>query len=84
MFDDITIKEKYFEHIGWLGFILIVSAYLFITIKILDISSNIYHLMNLAGALCMVVNAKHNRAPALFWLNLVWSLIAVLGLLKIV
>jgi hypothetical protein len=78
------MKDKYFECIGWLGFILIVSAYLFITIKFLDISSNIYQLMNLAGALCMVVNARHKQAPPLLWLNLVWALIAILGLLHIV
>ena len=48
------MTDKHFEQIGWLGFILIVSAYLFVTIKFLDVSSSVYHLMNLAGALCMV------------------------------
>jgi hypothetical protein len=78
------ITDKHFELVGWFGFILIVSAYLLITIKYLDISSAIYHLMNLAGALSMVVNAKHNQALPLFWLNMIWALIAVLGLLQLV
>jgi hypothetical protein len=78
------ITDKHFELVGWFGFVLIVSAYLLITIKYLDISSSIYHLMNLAGALCMVINAKHNQALPLLWLNLIWALIAVLGLLQLV
>jgi hypothetical protein len=39
--------------------------------------------MNLAGALCMVANAGHNKARPLFWLNVVWSLIAVIGLIRV-
>lgn len=76
--------KPYIEQIGWLGFVLIVSAYLFVTIKLVAISSATYHLMNLLGALCMVVNARHNKAKPLFWLNIVWSLIAIMGLLQLI
>jgi hypothetical protein len=65
------MTDKHFERIGWIGFILIVSAYLFITIKFLTVSSAVYHSMNLAGALCMVVNARHKNAKPLFWLYVV-------------
>ena len=75
------MTDKHFEQIGWIGFILIVSAYLFVTIRFLDVSSTVYHLMNLTGALCMAINAKHNEAKPLFWLNVVWSLVAVIGLI---
>jgi hypothetical protein len=77
------INDKHYERIGWLGFLLIVSAYLFVTIKLIAVSSAAYHLLNLTGALCMVANAKHNRAKPLFWLNVVWSLIAIIGLLQL-
>lgn len=77
------MKNQHFEKIGWVGFILIVSAYLFVTIKFLEVSSAAYHLMNLIGALCMVVNARHNRAKPLLWLNIIWSLVAVAGLLQL-
>jgi hypothetical protein len=75
------MTDKHFEQIGWIGFILIVSAYLFVTIRFLDVSSTAYQSMNLAGALCMVINARHKGAKPLFWLNVVWSLVAVIGLL---
>ncbi|MDD5462111.1 MAG: hypothetical protein PHG00_10860 [Methylococcales bacterium] len=76
------MTDKHFERIGWIGFILIVSAYLFITVKLMAVSSTGYHLMNLAGALCMIVNARHKRAQPLVWLNIVWFLIAVMGLIN--
>ena len=76
------MTNKHFEQIGWVGFTLIIGAYLFVTLKLLDVSSTTYHLMNLSGALCMVVNAKHKEAKPLFWLNVVWSLIAVIGLIQ--
>jgi hypothetical protein len=74
--------DKHFEQIGWIGFILIVSAYLFVTIRFLEVTSSVYHLMNLAGALCMAVNARHKEAKPLFWLNVVWSMVAVFGLMQ--
>ncbi|MFZ2169387.1 MAG: hypothetical protein WAW61_07100 [Methylococcaceae bacterium] len=76
------MTDRHFERIGWIGFILIVNAYLFVTIKFLDVSSSVYHLMNLAGALCMAVNARHKKAKPLFWLNVVWSLVAAIGLIQ--
>ncbi len=76
------MTHKHFEQIGWIGFILIISAYLFVTLKLLAVNSSMYHLMNLTGALCMVVNARHKDAKPLFWLNVVWSLIAVIGLVQ--
>lgn len=77
------MTNKNYDQIGWLGFILIISAYLFITLKFLDVSSPVYHLLNLIGALCMVANAKHKDAKPLLWLNIVWSVIAIIGLLQI-
>jgi hypothetical protein len=76
-------NDKHFELIGWIGFILIVSAYLFVTIKLVEVSSAVYHMMNLTGALCMAINAKHNKAKPLLWLNMVWFLIALMGLLQL-
>lgn len=75
--------SKYYDWIGWLGFVLIVAAYLFLTLKFLGENSVPYHTLNLAGALCMIANAKHNRAKPLLWLNIVWALVAMLGLIPL-
>jgi hypothetical protein len=75
--------EKRFELIGWIGFVLIVSAYLLLTLKQLEPNSATYHSINLLGAICMVANAMYKQARPIFWLNVVWSLIALIGLLKL-
>jgi len=76
------MTDKHFEYIGWIGFVLIIGAYLLVTIQFLSVNSNVYHIINLTGALCMVVNAKHIGAKPIFWLNVVWSLIAIFGLVR--
>ena len=76
-------QDRLIELIGWVGFILIVVAYLFLTLTLLEVTSATYHLMNLTGALCMVANAKHKKATPLVWLNVVWSLVATIGLLQL-
>jgi hypothetical protein len=68
------MTDNHFERIGWAGFILIVSAYLLITVQLVDVSSTMCHLMNLGGALCMIVNARHKEALPLAWLNIIWFL----------
>jgi hypothetical protein len=78
------MKGKRIDQIGWIGFILIVSAYLFVTIKLVVVSSAAYHLMNLFGALCMVLNARHKGATPLLWLNIVWALVAIIGLTQLI
>ncbi|MBK8816261.1 MAG: hypothetical protein IPN42_12535 [Methylococcaceae bacterium] len=80
---DVSVHPKFFEWLGWLGFILIIAAYFFLTIKLLNESSAYYHIMNLIGALCMVANAKHNGAKPLFWLNVVWAIVAMMGLFQL-
>ncbi len=76
-------REKQVELIGWVGFVLIISAYLLLTLNQLESGSAIYHTINLIGALCMVVNARYKGAMPLVWLNIVWSLIAMMGLFKL-
>jgi hypothetical protein len=76
--------SKHYVQIGWIGFVLIISAYLFVTIKLVEASSAAYHLMNLSGALCMVINARQSEAKPLFWLNIVWALVAIMGLFQLV
>jgi thiol:disulfide interchange protein len=77
------MTAKCVERLGWLGFMLIISAYFFVTVSAFEVSSSLYHLLNLAGALCMAANASHNKAKPLFWLNIAWSFIAAVGLIRI-
>ena len=70
------------EVIGWIGTILILSAYFLLTGKKLNEASKVYHGMNLFGGISIVVNALINGAYPPATLNIVWSVIAAYGIVK--
>jgi hypothetical protein len=70
------------EIVGWIGMILVFTAYMLITMNKVDRSSLRYHGINLIGASCICINALVNTAYPSATLNILWAIIAVLGLLK--
>lgn len=72
------------EIIGWIGMILVFTAYLLNTVNKVDRRSQRYHGINLIGACCIGINAFANTAYPAAALNILWAIIAVLGLLKVI
>jgi hypothetical protein len=73
-----------YELIGWIGTLAILAAYLLVSIKKVKPDSRQYQLLNLVGAIGIIVNSwVHNAMPSV-GLNIVWLLIAVYGLIKVV
>jgi hypothetical protein len=72
----------FYEIIGWLGTILILSAYFLVSIKKISSDSMVYQLLNLLGAGGVVVNSFVHRAIPSVGLNVVWLIIAIYGLVK--
>ncbi len=70
------------EIIGWIGMILVFTAYILITMNRVNRSTLRYHGVNLIGAFCICINALVNTAYPSAPLNILWAIIAVLGLLK--
>jgi len=70
------------EVIGWIGMILILLAYLLITIKKLDSQSRTYHGMNLFGSILVGINAFVNRAYPSTASNVLWVIVAIYGLIQ--
>lgn len=75
-------KDRLYEFIGWIGFTLIISAYLLLTIKWYDSDSFVFHFINLFGAICMLFNAYHVKSKPIFSLNAVWCFIAIIGIAR--
>ena len=76
------MAEIYIEVIGWVGTVLILSAYFLLTLRKLSRESKLYHLMNLVGGLSIVINSVVNQAYPPAALNIAWSLIALYGIVK--
>jgi len=74
------MKASYFDWIGWVGLVFIVGAYLLLTVSFIHSTALLYHAMNLVGSSCMALNAKHSGSKPLFWLNVIWASVALIGI----
>lgn len=62
---------------GWVGMILILIAFYLVSNKKVEPNSKPYQLMNLFGAIGIVINTYFNQAWPAMMLNVVWALIAI-------
>jgi len=77
------MKKQLIELFGWYGTIAIVSAYGLSSFLIITPHSIIYQILNLTGALCLILDTfyKKDYQPAV--LNIIWSVIAIIAIIKI-
>ena len=68
---------------GWIGTVLIIGAYALVSFSVLPSTNLIYQLLNLCGALGIVIDTyyKKDRPPEL--LNIIWFIIALIAIAKI-
>jgi hypothetical protein len=71
-----------YEVIGWAGTILILLAYLLVSIGKLSAKSKEYQFLNLFGAVGLIINTVVHRALPSAGLNTIWLLIAIYGLAR--
>lgn len=69
--------------IGWTGGILVLLAFALISTGRVDKNNAFYHWINIAGALCLIVNTGYLKAYPSMAVNIVWVCVAVFALLKI-
>ena len=68
---------------GWAGAVLILAAYLFLSLGKLSGKSRLYQAMNVVGAAGFAVNGWYHGAMPSASLNVVWMLIGVYALWRI-
>ena len=71
-----------YEIIGWGGTGAILLAYLLVSTGKIDSSSKKYQLLNLFGAIGIIINSGIHGAIPSVGLNIIWFLVAVYGLIK--
>lgn len=74
--------EIYSQIIGWIGTILIVLAYLLVSLKKIDSAGKVYQTMNLLGAIGVGVNVYYQHAWPSVALQAIWGIIAISSLLR--
>ena len=71
-----------YDVIGWIGAILLVSAYFLVAAGKLTAASPAFHGLNLIGGLGVALSALVHGAMPPVALNAVWAGIAIFGLWK--
>ncbi|MFA6445628.1 MAG: hypothetical protein WCW14_00035 [Candidatus Paceibacterota bacterium] len=77
------MKNKITEILGWYGVVAILLAYGFSNMDILSVHSPIYQILNLTGALGIVVDALDDKDYQPAVLNVIWAGIAIIALFRV-
>ena len=76
-------KHRVADVIGWMGMFAVVTAYLLVSIEVLDGQSTVYQLMNLTGALALIWISWLRGVFQGVLINVFWVAIAIVGLLQL-
>lgn len=71
------------EIAGWVGMTLLLLTFFLASNKWLCDKGYPYHLLNLVGALGVMVNAFYMKVMAAGFVEVVWSLIALVGIYNV-
>jgi len=77
------MKQKLIELFGWYGTVAIVGAYALVSFSILQPNNLAYQLLNLTGAIGIVVVSLYKKVYQPGVLNIIWTIIALIAILKI-
>ncbi|PZR26324.1 MAG: hypothetical protein DI538_26575 [Azospira oryzae] len=69
--------------IGWIGSIEVIAAYGLNSYQQIKTDSVLFQLLNLTGALFLIVNTVYYHAYPSAFINIVWVIIAVLSLVRL-
>lgn len=77
------MKKQLIEFIGWYGTVAIIAAYFLLSFSLIQANTLIYQLLNLTGALGIVIISFSKKAFQPGVLNIIWTIIALIALIKL-
>lgn len=78
------MKTKIIEVYGWYGTVAIMLAYILVSFTVIDVTNIWYQLLNGTGALGIVAVSFHHKNYQPGVLNIIWTIIAIIAILKII
>lgn len=76
--------SKLTEACGWYGMLVILTAYTLVSFEVVDSSGASFQLLNLTGAVGLIIVAASKGVLQSVILNIFWCVVAVVALLKLV
>jgi hypothetical protein len=70
--------------LGWIGSIAVVAAYGLNSYQKIKSDSIAFQLLNLTGAIFLIINSIYKQAYPFTFINSVWSVIAIVAIVGII
>lgn len=80
----LSIGKGIYTILGWVGSIAYLLGYLLLTMKKLKPDSKTYHVLNVAGAVGLTINAIFLQDFPNIAVNVAWGVIAVVAIWSII
>ena len=78
------MKERLITAGGWAGMVLVLLAFMLVSLHLVSGTGYIYEGMNFVGAIALGVQALHRKLWAFVTLNGTWTLVALGALIALV
>ena len=76
--------KELIDIIGWIGSVEVIAAYGLNSYQKLKSDSLIFQLLNLTGAIFLIINTVYYHAYPSAFINVVWVVIASIALLRMI
>jgi hypothetical protein len=76
--------ELLIDILGWIGSIEVIAAYALNSYQKIKSDSIAFQVLNLTGAIFLIVNSIYKQAYPFTLINIVWSVIAVVAIVGII
>ncbi len=74
---------KWVDILGWIGSLEVIAAYALNSLQKIKSDSVIFQVLNLTGAILLIINSVYNAAYPFTFINTVWALVALIALIRI-
>ena len=76
--------ELWITVVGWAGSVAVIAAYGLNSMQKLKSNSLAFQVLNLSGAILLIINSVFKEAYPFTFINTVWAIIAIVAIFKIV
>lgn len=68
--------------VGWIGMILVLAAYILLSLKKIE-NGKLYQILNFVASILMIIALYPKDAWFSIVLNVIWSIVALIALIKL-
>lgn len=78
----ISRKQLLAEIAGWYGAAAILTAYALISFDTISSDGLLFQILNLTGALGIIIISTYKRIKQTIFLNIIWSIVALVAIIN--